>query len=379
MADDVQLRDHTAAFLSSQKGALTKKYSLLGFDGFVDEIVRVVDKRESSKEYLPIKNIPSLAQRISQAAGKGTNIELVPQQTKIGGNGPIMANALASFDISINYIGTLGSPNIHNVFREFSSQANVISIAEPGYTDALEFDDGKIMLGKLSSLYSLSWKSLIQKIGFENLLDLFQKSDLIGLVNWTMTTHMSEIWQNILNEICPQLPQSSKKQTIFFDLADPEKRFTDDIKEALQLIAKFAQYFHVILGLNEKESNIIADVMNIPIDTNSPEAIQVTADKIRQQLNIGTVIIHPRAYAVAAMSDAQACVTGPFASKPLISTGGGDHFNAGFCMGHLLELPLDGCLLTGVATSGFYVRTGKSPTLDELIDFIKNWPSVDHK
>jgi len=48
------------------------------------------------------------------------------------------------------------------------------------------------------------------------------------------------------------------------------------------------------------------------------------------------VVVHPRAYAVAASADGVVMVTGPFVGKPLISTGAGDHFNAGFCLGKLL-------------------------------------------
>src|ERR1019366_10680887 len=96
--------------------------------------------------------IAQLGARFTAAAGKSTNVELVNQITKLGGNGPIMANALASFGIKVTYLGILGYPNLHPVFADFAKRAEVHSIAEPGYTDALEFDDGKIMLGKHESL-----------------------------------------------------------------------------------------------------------------------------------------------------------------------------------------------------------------------------------
>ena len=47
---------------------------------------------------------------------------------------------------------------------------------------------------------------------------------------------------------------------------------------------------------------------------------------------------------------------------PLITTGAGDHFNAGFMHGRLLGLPPENCLTVGVCTSGHYVRTAHSPT-----------------
>ncbi len=95
-----------------------------------------------------LPTIAKLADRLAAAAGKSTNIELVNQITKLGGNGPIMANALASFGLQVTYLGMLGYPKLHPVFGPFAQRAEVHSIAEPGHTDALEFEDGKIMLGK---------------------------------------------------------------------------------------------------------------------------------------------------------------------------------------------------------------------------------------
>ena len=63
---------------------------LLGFDGFIDEIIHVVDKRIDSENFKRIETIEDLAKRIQKASGLSTNIELVPVAKKIGGNGPIM-------------------------------------------------------------------------------------------------------------------------------------------------------------------------------------------------------------------------------------------------------------------------------------------------
>ena len=53
----------------------------------------------------------------------------------------------------------------------------------------------------------------------------------------------------------------------------------------------------------------------------------------------------------------------------------GDHFNSGFCLGKLLGFPTSQCLLTGVATSGFYVRSGQSPAIADLAEMLRHWPS----
>lgn len=356
--------------------------AILGFDGFVDEILAVVDKRESATQFSRVPTIAQLAERFAQAAGKSSNVELVIQRVKLGGNGPIMANALANFSLPITYIGCLGHPHLHPVFADFARTARVISIAEPGHTDALEFDDGKIMMGKHQSLRDVTWENLTHAVPCTQLTKLINDAALVSFVNWTMLPAMSDIWKRLLSDVCPSLT-ANPQRLLFFDLADPEKRTTEDIREAMQLISGFSAYFRVVLGLNEKESFEVAEALDLKVTDRHPESIQKLAADLRSRLGIFTVVIHPTAYAVAASaSSPQAadekstvCVDGPYTSKPLITTGAGDHFNSGFCLGNLLGLDKELCLFLGVATSGYYVRTGKSPNISDLADFLKNWPT----
>lgn len=367
-----QLRAQTLTAMRTQQSTRSSHHVLVGFDGFVDEIIRIVDKRDTPSDYTLVGDIKTFAQRIAQASGQSTNMEMIVQQTKLGGNGPIFANALAAFGMPVTYIGMLGYPDIHPVFRDFAQRAHVISVAEPGHTDALEFNDGKLMMGKHESLHTFTWNLIIERVGAENFLAAFQHATLLGLVNWTMYAHMSDIWKHLIHEICPKLVTSPRK-TIFFDLADPEKRFADDILEALNLLTQFQKYFAVILGINEKESYELANVLQIPVTDGSPASLEQLAQALRTRLQLECVVIHPRSFAVAAIANETAHVEGPFTAKPLISTGAGDHFNAGFALGFVSNLPLASCLLLGVCTSGFYVRTAKSPRVEDLMEFVSAW------
>src|ERR1019366_1885068 len=141
----------------------------VGLDGFVDEIISVVDKRESADKFTRVPTLAAMGERISAAAGQSTNIELVVERVKLGGNGPIMANALAAFTVQVTYLGNLGYPALHPIFQELASRATVYSIADPARTDALEFDDGKIMLGKHASLRDVTWANLLARVGRDKL------------------------------------------------------------------------------------------------------------------------------------------------------------------------------------------------------------------
>lgn len=367
------LREKTAAQLQSSVAKASQMTAFVGLDGFVDEIFHVVDKRESAEKYLRLPTIAQLAERLAAAAGRSTNIELVRQMTKLGGNGPIMANALASFGLKLSYLGILGYPNLHPVFAEFAQRAKVHSIAEPGYTDALEFEDGKIMVGKHESLKQMNWENIKSRFGTEKFASNFGSADLVGFVNWTMLAYMSDIWSAVLKEICPAMKGPRRK--LFIDLADPEKRTNEDIVHALELIAEFQKYFDVTLGLNEKESHEIGRNLGLKTDDHSPEGLQKLCQEIHFRVRVDTIVVHPTAFALASGPDGKSLVQGPFTPKPKITTGAGDHFNSGFCLGKLLGFSTEESLMTGVATSGFYVRTAKSPTMPDLAGMLRNWPS----
>ena len=80
---------------------------------------------------------------------------------------------------------------------------------------------------------------------------------------------------------------------------------------------------------------------------------------------------------ITATLEGSAGFAGPFVQSPLISTGAGDHFNAGFALGQLLELPLEQVLCLGTATSGYYVRHAASPAAGELAAFLEALPNPE--
>jgi sugar/nucleoside kinase (ribokinase family) len=187
-----------------------------------------------------------------------------------------------------------------------------------------------------------------------------------------MLPYMSDIWRKMLERRIPS--RSSQHPLFFIDLADPEKRRADDILQALGLLSQFQDQVDVALGLNLKESSEIAEVLGLHVGGEPELAIEATARSIRQKLGISCVVIHPRRAAAAATADDSASFLGPFVQQPKISTGAGDHFNAGFCLGRVLGFGLEESLCAGVATSGYYVRTAESPSATQLAEFVRTLP-----
>ena len=347
---------------------------VMGLDGFVDEILHAVDKRQDYKTYTRIPTITEYANRIAKAAGLSTNLEMVSIQTKLGGNGPILSNALISYGVDLTYAGLLGKPDIHPVFKPMAEKAKKIySLGNPGFTDAAEFEDGKVMMGKHSTLADLTWDVFKEGIGgVEGLKTLIKESDLFGMENWTMLPHMSDIWQGLVDEVFPLLQDKEVKPLAFFDLADPEKRTKEDILRAMNLISKFETKFRTILGLNEKEVYEIAEVFDIKLEEND-EKLKNAVMAVYEKMGIHCLMVHPVRSACCAINGQYYFVDGPYCQKPKLTTGAGDNLNAGFCLGMSLGLDPLSCVTLGVSTSGFYVRNAVSPTYDEVIKFAEDW------
>jgi sugar/nucleoside kinase (ribokinase family) len=369
----MSFKTNTLAALVAARAKNIATSALVGLDGFVDTIVTPVAQRTAQGEFFtPISSIPEFAQRIAGAAGKSTNIEFYPLMDKLGGNGPIMANALLAAGTRLTYIGALGRPSLHAVFLDFASRAEVVSLCDPATTIAVEFDDGKLMLGQLRSLDTITLESIEEVMGADRFRSVLAGVDLVSLVNWTMIPNMTDIFLALVNDVLPALPPREGRH-FFFDLADPEKRSREDLLEVLQIIARFGEFGSVTLGLNLKEAQRVHAELGFPACGETEEELRTLAADIRRNLKLSTVVVHPRASAACATAEGTWWVPGPYAEKPLITTGAGDHFNAGFAQGQMLGMDPEACLTLGVCTSGHYVRTAESPTLDDLEKFLADW------
>jgi len=350
---------------------------VVGFDGFIDNIIAVVSTRTDAASFQGIPTISEFAKRVAAAAGQSANFELVVKQSKIGGNGPIMANALCSYAQRVIAIGLLGEGAIDPVFAPLVARAaKAISLGGAAVTDALEFDDGKLMLGKLLPMERVTYARLVEAIGLSGLRDLLKAADGVATVNWTMTLGMTEIWRRLAAEVLPGLRKD--RPLWFVDLADPAKRTAADVRAALDALVQLQSQVDVVLGMNGAECRQVLEALGErwPESTTEWESARAGCAAVQRRLGLAWTMCHlVRSAACAWKKDGGGSigVDGFFEAKPLITTGAGDHFNAGFLTSLLCGLDPAHSLIIGGATSGFYVRSGNSPSRDETIGFLRSF------
>ena len=357
--------------INSKPFSLSSRNAIVGLDGFVDKIVAPVEKRHGlGDQFEAVPTIAEMGAKISAAAGKSANIELYPRFDKLGGNGPIMANAMLSLGMDVRYIGALGKPNLHPVFEEFANKTKAVSICEPGITTAMEFKDGKVMLGNTLSLEEIDYSSVIEACGEGEFTDLLSRADLVSIVNWTMIPKMTAFLVELLEKLLPNLPPRDTRH-FFFDLADPAKRSSSDISEVLRVISRFQAHAEVTLGLNYNEGLQVCEVLGLKSGGKDEDSLRSMATDIRRKLEISTIVLHPVESAACATKDGSWWSPGPYCDNPKITTGAGDHFNAGFCSARLSGFSPSASLALATCTSGHYVRTAQSPSSSQVVELLK--------
>ncbi len=356
-----------------------EKRACIGLDGFVDQILYVVDQRTGSGSYSRMETMADYGRKIVGAAGLSMNVELIPVSTKPGGNGVIMAQAASRLGLQTTCVGALGKEEIHPVFQPLRRKSELISYAEPARTDALEFFDGKIISSTLESLNAVTWDSLAEAVGLERLVKVMDEADLIALNNWTMIPGMTEIWKQMLTQVFPRMKR--QRRILFFDLADPSKRTEDDIREALDVIGRFERYGETVLSCNVREARRLMDVLGSPAHPelrggDEEQALESVCRELWERLGISMLVIHALKNAVCCRRERNGAelvktVPGNYAPQPVLTTGGGDTFNAGMAFGLLCGLETELAVFLGSMTSGYYVRRGESPATDDLVRYLE--------
>ena len=332
--------------------AYEDKQGLIGFDGFVDEIYRIVAKSAGYSKEL-CKSIPDFADKIYNAAGFSTNIEMLRQVKKLGGNAPIMASSMISLGSQVHFCGAVKNSEVFRYFKQ-KCYSN-FEICEPGRTMALEFNDGKVMLCEQSMLESIRWKDIAFYVS-----QILPKCDFIAAVNWTEIPHTTEIYSGLVSSIF----NMRLHIPLFIDLADFSRRSETELLAGLNVLSEIKSQVH--LGLNLSEARNLSVILGIKAGT-----VKSMLNELHNYLGFASICIHSHREVWAVSSEMNVCQSTLHVENPKISTGAGDHFNAGYFTAIVHGASLNTAVSMGILNSAYYVRTGSSPERHDLCEFFQ--------
>lgn len=342
-----------------------------GFDGFVDQIVQIVAERQDLDSFTPVPTISAYAELMRQAAGRSSLREFVVRNVDPGGCAVNLGDGMISLGVPLEFFGTLGQPP-HPVFAEFAARCRRCTSWEvdPGFTMAMEFQDGKSMLSSVSQLAAFAPGLLERVLADGKFAGACAEAELVAITNWTLFPHMTDCWRVLQDKVFAHL---THRPWFFLDLVDPRSRSEADIRAMLPVLSRFEAHGRCVLGGNLNEGNVLATLLGLKTVPEEGPAVAELCDALRKALEISEVAIHCVAGGAVASEDGVAWVTGPYTPTPVKSTGAGDRYNAGYCLGRLLGLPPRDRCLTAAAAAGFFVRNARSATIENVCGLLEQW------
>ncbi len=346
--------------------------AFLGFDACIDNIVRVVQDKKENSETEFYTNSQQFGEFLINRENKSCGVELQTQLSKLGGNMVITGNALGNLGFKVDCVGTFGLPDILPVFRSMSSNCTLHSVGDTITATALEFNDSKVILFDPGPYNKLNWEGIKDLLGIDRIKQLLSGKQLISFLNWSEIENSSNIWKGVIDEILPAIIKTGPKPFFFTDFSDCSRRSKREIQFAIDLLGRFRHYFKVVFSLNQNEAALIAKALDLKEHNSDEEFVK----ELFKLSNIDIIVIHRTKDALAFDgAEYEKCDTF-FCNEPKILTGGGDNFNAGFCYSLFCDLNLFQSLLLANAVSGSYVKTGISPDVNTLIEFLQQQPEI---
>ncbi|MFB6297103.1 MAG: hypothetical protein ABEH56_01130 [Salinirussus sp.] len=337
-----------------------------GFDGVVDRVRTMIESRQGPGEYDRLDRLAGLEERVqdSVATGSSLTVEWEQTDTRTGGHACHLARAFDELGAETTMIGTYGRPTRDRFAREFD-RSTIVSVGEPGVCDAVEFDDGKLLLTEPGEAAALDWTTLTDRIDPATLATHLDGLDVFGVGYWSVTASLPALLAALVERTWPR--QQSPPDRVFLDPGDVRGLTPERIREGAARLRATAESVPVTVSANRPETETIAAAAEDRKEASGDQ--RRDARRAREVLGVDEFVAHGSERSVAVGGETVA-VRVARTDSPALTTSAGDHFNAGYLLGELADLSLAAKTVLGNAAAGVFVRTGRPPGYAEIVDYV---------
>ncbi|QLC35148.1 hypothetical protein EFA46_012900 (plasmid) [Halarchaeum sp. CBA1220] len=340
---------------------------VFGFDGFVDRVRTVVEDRHGREAFETLDSLAELGARISDSAASNSSLsfEWLQDDLRTGGHTCHLARAYATLGFDPVMVGLYGDP-VRDVFAEEFADVPMHSLGSPGSTDAVEFDDGKLMLTESGSGTTLDWARVRETVGVETLAEYLDGASLLGVGYVSWIPSLPSVVDGLREEVWPRLDDPPER--VLFDPADVRRLDEDVVFAARDAVERLDAVVDVTVSANRFETKVLAE----HYAGRSTESLRADAELVAANLDVTRYVGHGLHESVV-VGDGTHAVRNPVTDDPALTTSSGDHFNAGFALGLLCGLDDAAAAVVGNALAGVFVRTGDPPRYDDVRDFVDDY------
>ncbi|MFB6074741.1 MAG: PfkB family carbohydrate kinase [Haloarculaceae archaeon] len=338
---------------------------VFGFDGYLDRVREVVADRQDAGSYEALATLAGFSERVADSVETGSSLtfEWLQDGSRTGGHTCHLGRAFGKWGFEPVLVGTYGDPVREQFAAEFGDY-ELHTLGAPGVTDAVEFDDGKLMLSEIGDQMDLDWATVTEGVGRDLLVDRLDGAALLGTGYWSEVPALPDVYEG-LRDLWPEV--ESPPEHLLIDTGDVRKLDPENIAAGRAAISRLEEVADVVVSANRAETRLLAETV-AGADPDADPAAHARA--VREELDVTMVAGHGVDRSVVATADGTVGVDVPTVSDPELTTSSGDHFNAGLALGLVEGLAPAPAVVVGNAVAGLFVRSGQPPSLDEVREFV---------
>ena len=342
---------------------------VFGFDGYLDRVREVVADRSDPERYDRLDTLEGFGDRIerSVAADSSLSFEWLQHGTRTGGHTCHLARAFGHWGFDPAMIGMYGDPVLDTFAEEFADY-DLHTLGEPGYTDAVEFDDGKLMLIENGDTMDLDWATLTAAVDRETLRSRLDGATLLGTGYWAETPDLPDVLDGVA-DLWDEV--DDPPGTVLVDPGDVRKLDSERLHSGTDAIGRLADRTRVVVSANRAETQLLAETYGD--ETAGDDSLEAQAGALRETFDASLFVAHGVDRSLVVSENGTASVAVPAVEDPELTTSAGDHFNAGLALALVSGVDPAGAVVVGNAVAGAFVRTGAPPGFEAVRAFVDEY------
>lgn len=364
---DSQTRDAVVACQKQLPSRPSGGDVVFGFDGYVDN-VRRAGTNAGASDSDRITTLSEFGEEIvtSAAADSSLSISWERHGQRTGGHVSHLSRAYQTLGFEPTLVGMCGDP-VRDIFEQEFEACTLYSLGDPGITDAIEFDDGKLMLMENGGAATLDWETIRSRVGVETLVDELEGAKLLGIGYWAVMPEMAEILDGLRETVFPEL--SAPPEHVLLDPANIRELDREILESIVSATGRLADEVDVTVSANRYETKELAAALG----GHTSDELEADAAVAFDSLDVDRFVGHSVDESVVVSDDGTTSVRVTPVESPELTTSAGDHFNAGLSLGLVEGVPETAAVVLGNALAREFVRTGETPTYDDVVSAVTTY------
>lgn len=369
--------DETCEYVETCRSELPAEPSevsaVVGFDGYIDHIRRLVGERKSPRVYDEIEEFDTVRGMFTRAtaAEKTLQFEWVESERLPGGHTAHVGQSFTELGYDLQLLGYFGQP-MRAEFEAAFPEASLLSLGQPTVTEYLQFEDGKILFTESRTHQALNWETLCEYVPLEDMVGYLDGTDIVSIGGWPLIPEISTIWEGLGEQVYPRLDSPPSDLLVMVGETDRLRETT--LRSHLESLETLDDRIPVTVVTTGEQSVHLGEVLLG--STGGQQSLPSLATELREAISVTRLAITSSHESVLATGGDAFRVRAPSVQNPAEEGTFEDHFTAGVALGLAEGVSEASALVLGSAFGGYFKQYQETPTFDQLASFLGSYVDV---